>query len=166
MKPAIALFVAAALTGCSGGGSEQEGAAAALERAAIDRGLISDPATQYLPGLYARDTDRVCIVPTEDGHRIGAFADYGERMTCTASGSVRQTGSRLDITLGDPKLGCNFEGQFEGEQIRFPGSMPEGCKSLCSGRAAFDGLEVTKLSSSLAEARALRDPSGTRHCSN
>ncbi|PTS88014.1 hypothetical protein DBR17_05170, partial [Sphingomonas sp. HMWF008] len=44
-----------------------------LEAAAIEAGIIPDPASTDITGLYARETDRVCIVPSATAYRIGIF---------------------------------------------------------------------------------------------
>ncbi|ATY31392.1 hypothetical protein [Sphingomonas psychrotolerans] len=156
---ALALLLAA----CSGG---QEGGNAPapqdLESAAIERGLVRDPDDSDLTGLYARDTDRVCVVRAGSAYRIGAFVDYGDRITCSGSGTVERSGATLKVALG--KQGCRFDAQYDGDRIKFPGTLPDACKPLCARRASFTGLEVTRLSESTAEAAAMRDASGRRLC--
>ena len=44
------------------------------------------------------------------------------------------------------------------------GALAEGCAKLCSGRASYAGLEVQRMSESVAEAAAMRDASGKRLC--
>jgi hypothetical protein len=132
-----------------------------LESAAIERGLVPDPDSRDITGLYARDTDRVCIVPIPSGYRMGTYVDYGDGISCSGSGTVSRSGEALRVTLGE---GCSFEAGFDGERIRFPGSLPEGCAKLCSGRASLAGLEVERMSESAAEASAMRDSAGRRLC--
>jgi hypothetical protein len=135
-----------------------------LERAAIARGLVRDPDEMRLAGLYARDTDRVCVRPRSgETAQIGVFVDYGDGITCSAAGSVRQEGETLHLTLGRAES-CAFEARFDGTTIRFPGTVPAGCASLCAKRASLSGLEVSLLSDSDAEAKALRDTTGRRLC--
>lgn len=165
MRAALAL-VLLALAGCSEGGDNGNAAQASvdLESAAIARGLVRDPDEMRLAGLYARDTDRVCVRPREGGAaRIGAFVDYGDGITCSAAGTVRQEGETLHVKLGRADS-CDFEARFDGAAIRFPGTVPVGCAALCAKRASFSGLEVALLSESDAEAAALRDPAGRRLC--
>ena len=164
MKALMAL--ALVLAGCSGGGEGGNAvqASADLERAAIARGLVRDPDEMRLAGLYARDTDRVCVRPRAgETARIGVFVDYGDGITCSATGSVRQEGETLHLALGQAG-GCAFEARFDGTAIRFPGTVPAACASLCAKRASLSGLEVTLLSESDAEAAALRDAGGRRLC--
>jgi hypothetical protein len=134
-----------------------------LETAAIERGLIRDPDDTDLTGLYARDTDRLCVVPADGAYRVGAFVDYGDNITCSARGKATRVGETMHIELGSGG-GCSFDARFDGERIVFPGRVPDGCQALCSRRASFAALEVARLSESEAEASALRDPKGRSLC--
>lgn len=158
------LALALLLAGCSGNQPRENAAQPQdLESAAIERGLVRDPKDTGIVGLYARDTDRICIVPAGDGYRIGAYVDYGERITCSGAGSVTRVGEVLHIRLGD-KDACSFDARFDGDHIRFPGALPDGCTAFCARRASYAGLEVSRLSESTAEARAMRDAAGRRLC--
>ncbi len=153
------------LAGCSGGdrSASKAGQPEDLEKAAIERGLVRDPKDTEIAGLYARDTDRICIVPDRQlGHRIGAFVDYGDGITCSGAGTVSQVGEALHVEFAGAQ--CAFDARFDGDKIRFPGALPEGCDKLCTRRASFAGLEVARLSESAAEAAAMRDASGRRPC--
>jgi hypothetical protein len=161
-----ALALALLLAACSGGqGSGNAQAPRDLESAAIERGLVRDPDDSDLTGLYARDTDRVCVVRSGSTYRIGAFVDYGDRITCSGAGTVERSGGKLRIALGKDGA-CSFDAQYDGDRIKFPGVLPDACKPLCARRASFTGLEVTRLSESTAEAAAMRDSSGRRLCGN
>ncbi|MCP4619895.1 MAG: hypothetical protein GY844_26095 [Bradyrhizobium sp.] len=160
----LALFLAA----CSGGTKQTDKAQPPqdLERAAIERGLVRNPADTDIAGLYARDTDRICIVPDEQlGYRIGAFVDYGDRITCSGSGRASRVGEALHIELGEDGS-CSFDARYDGDKITFPGALPDGCNRYCAKRASYAGLEVTRLSESAAEAAAMRDTNGKRLCGN
>lgn len=160
-----AALAALLLAACSGGGKGEGNAQQPqdLESAAIERGLVRDPAETELAGVYSRDTDRLCIVPTSAGYRIGAHVDYGDGITCSGSGNVTRAGSALHIELGGSDA-CSFDARLDGDRIAFPGALPDGCKALCRSRASFAGLEVTRMSDSVAEARAMRDTAGRRLC--
>lgn len=169
MRGGGALILAMALAGCSGGAdSGQQGAAAPppdLESAAIERGVIRDPSDTDLTGLYARDTDRVCIVPEGYGYRIGVFVDYGDPQICSGTGKVSRVGETLHIELGkDGK--CSFNAHFDGDRITFPGRVPDGCESICSRRASITALSVSRMSESAAEAQAMRDTKGRNLCAD
>ncbi len=164
MRLAVAaLFLLAA---CSGGGHGNQSATPQdLESAAIERGLVRDPAETDLTGLYARDTDRVCVVRKGDSYRIGAFVDYGDGLSCTGTGAVTRSGETLAVTLtGKNGVSCSLDARFDGEHIRFPATVPPECAKFCGPRASFAALDAERLSGSAAEARALRSAEGKRLC--
>lgn len=159
-----ALALLLLLTACSGAQPvAKEQVPQDLEKAAIERGLVRDPKDTEIAGLYARDTDRICIVPAAFGYRIGAFVDYGDGITCSGTGTASRVGETLRIELGE-KDSCSFDARFDGEKITLPGAVPEGCSKLCTRRASYAGLEVSRLSESPAEAAAMRDANGKRLC--
>ena len=92
-----------------------------LESAALAHGLVPDP-TASIIGAWARDTDRVCVVPGRAGGdlAIGALVDYGEGQGCAASGIVKRSGGRLDIRFG----ACRMTATFDGDRIVFPPEVP------------------------------------------
>ncbi|MFD1788869.1 hypothetical protein ACFSC3_14990 [Sphingomonas floccifaciens] len=133
-----------------------------LETAAILRGLVRDPAESDIAGLYARNTDRICIVRRDAGYRLGATVDYGEGIGCSAAGEVSRSGTRLSVRLSDT---CRFEAAFDGDRIVFPAILPDGCASLCRKRASFGAVDVARLSASGAEAATMRTADGRLPCS-
>ncbi len=135
-----------------------------LEAAAIEAGIIPDPASTDITGLYARETDRVCIVPSATAYRIGIFVDYDEQQNCGGSGTVTHDGETLHVTLGESGGDCNFDARFEGDRIVFPARLPEACQKVCVGRASVAALDVTRLSASVSEASTLRDAKGRLLC--
>lgn len=161
-----ALLIALLLLSACSGAKPVENAAQpqGLESAAIDRGMVRDPRDTEIAGLYARDTDRVCIVHGDSGYRIGAYVDYGDRITCSGSGTVTRVGETLHVQLGADADGCSFDARFDGDKIYFPGNVPDECLKLCARRASYAGLEVSRLSESEPEARAMRDSQGRPLC--
>lgn len=163
MRAAFALLLL--LAGCSGEPATQNAAQPQdLESAAIERGLVRDPKDTEIAGLYARDTDRICIVPNGNGYRIGAFVDYGDKITCSGSGTVSRVGEVLRVEMGEGEEKCGFDARFEGDKIIFPGNVPDACSKLCAKRASYAGLEVARISESEAEATAMRDSRGKSLC--
>lgn len=153
-------WITAALlvAGCSQGSPTPETIeGAALEQAAIARGVVRDPASATPVGLYAREGDRMCVT----GKRIGVFIDYGEGTGCSGRGQYARGGERLRVELGKD---CAFDAAFDGDAVRFPGRLPDGCAALCTKRASLSGLQVDRLSDSASEAAALRDPAGRGLC--
>ena len=164
----FAIFAALLLAACSGSGPQPAASPTPpdLEAAAVERGLVRDPRTSDVTGLYARDTDRLCIVRDGTAYRIGAFVDYGDRVSCTGRGTAARSGSTLAIEFtGRDGATCSFAARFDGDRITFPATVPDSCARLCGPRASFAALEVERLSESAAEARALRSAEGVRLCS-
>ena len=163
------LFAVLLLAGCQRSDPKQPASAATargLEAAAIQAGVIPDPANTDITGLYARETDRICIVPSATAYRIGVFVDYDEQQNCGGSGVVTRVGETLHITLGPGAQGtdCSFDARFEGDRIVFPARVPEGCQKVCLRRASVAALDVTRLSESVSEASTLRDAKGRLLC--
>ena len=135
---------------------------AALERAAVEEGLVVDPARATLVGSWGRDNDRVCVTGADGAEqRIGAVADYGEGVGCSAGGTVRRAGDRLAVDLGED---CRLTARFEGERIVFPADLPGACAARCTGRASLVALSVERLSASASEAATLRGRNGELLC--
>lgn len=159
----LALAALITLTGCADQPVSADNAGgAALEQAAIATGVIRDPTALAIAGLYARDTDRVCIVADGGGHRIGASVDYGDQR-CSAQGKVTRRGEVLQVTF-DGVPGCEFAARIDQDRVVFPGQVPAACARLCTSRASLAGLEVDLLSEVAAEAAAMRDARGQRLC--
>lgn len=136
-----------------------------LETAAVARGVVPDPGDRNLTGLYARDTDRVCLIARGGSYRLGVFVDYGDGISCTGVGRAARTGNRLTVDLNRRGGGtCSFEARIDGDRILFPPNVPGGCASFCSRRASFAAVQVDRLSGSASEARALRGGDGARLC--
>lgn len=161
MRQGLVLATVLTLLGGCNGSPPGGVAAPSLEEAAIERGLVRNPAARDLTGLYARDTDRLCIVPDARGDRVGLSIDYGEGNGCSATGTVVRTGEALQFALGKD---CAFAARFDGERITFPGRLPRQCATLCTGRASLTGVDVIRLSGTMAEAAAMRDAHGKLPC--
>ncbi len=156
------MIAALLLAGCTQQpGTTGEDAGPELERAAITAGVVRDPEATDIAGLYARDTDRVCIAPGGVGYRIGASIDYGGGQGCSARGTVARSGDALRVDFGGD---CTFEARLDGDTIVFPGSMPTACDKLCTDRASLTALEAELQSDAVAEATALRDAKGRSLC--
>ena len=139
--------------------------ASSLEAAAIAAGVIDDPGTIDPTGLYARDRDKICVVPSATAFRIGFTLDYGDGYACSGSGEATRAGEVLHVELTSAP-GCGFDATFDGERIALPGKLPDACRKACSGRASLVGLSAGRLSDSLSEAAALRDGRGRVLCAS
>lgn len=134
-----------------------------LEAAAIDAGIISDPANTDPTGLYARDRDKICVVPSATAFRVGLYVNYGDDYFCSGSGEATRAGETLHVELTSAP-GCSFDAKFDGDRIAIPGALPDACQKACSKRASLAGLTVERLSDSPSEAAALRDGRGRMLC--
>ena len=167
MKRGAVLMLAALLAACGSrpAASTADNVASApdLETAAIAAGVITDPASTDITGLYARDTDRICVIPDRLNFRIGAYVDYGPNQSCSGTGTATRAGETLHVRF-DEADGCEFDARYEGDRITFPGRLPDSCQKLCRGRASFAALDGQLLSNSLAEASTLRGGKGKLLC--
>ena len=160
------LLVALLLLGGCQGGQPTPAATptpTSLEAAAIAAGVVADPANTDPTGLYARDRDKICVVPSATAFHVGIYVDYGDTYYCSGQGEATRAGETLHVTLTSAP-GCSFDAQFEGDRIAIPGRLPDACQKACSERASLAGLSVEKLSDSPSEAAALRDGKGKMLC--
>lgn len=125
------------------------------------RGLVADPDRVDATGLYASDTDRLCLVPRGGGYRIGASVDYGEAQGCLARGTAKGRGS-LAVDLGG---GCRFTAKLDGDRLTFPALVPPACDRACRGRATLATLTADRLSASASEAASAPAADGAPLCS-
>ena len=154
------LLLLLALTACDRAPPQAETAGDRLEAAAQAAGLVAD-ADGSLVGAWARETDRVCVVPGVGGTtRIGALVDYGEGQGCSASGTLEQSGATVRVRFGE----CRFEARFDGERLSFPAELPSACDRACTGRASLAALSVERQGSSVSEAATLQAPNGALLC--
>ena len=119
------------------------GAGAALERSAIARGVIADPASIELEGRFERrsdlGTDKFCAVRAgDDRYRIGILASFGPGSTCEGQGEARPDGDGLALRF-DAADGCELQASFDGDELRIDGRVPEACSALCDSRASLAG---------------------------
>lgn len=163
----IGLGVLLVLAACSRGSAPTENKTAkqatGLEAAAIQAGVIPDPNDTDITGLYARDTDRVCIVPGASAYRVGVYVAYDERENCGGSGTATRSGENVRVQM-DGAEGCGFDARFEGDRLVFPARVPDACQTICSHRASLAALDVDRLSESVSEASTLRDGKGRLLC--
>lgn len=160
-----ALLALLLLAGCNGSSPKPQAkpTPTSLEAAAIDAGIIVDPANTDPTGLYARDRDKICIVPSATAFRIGVTTDYGDGNACSGTGEATRAGEALHIDMSSAP-GCSFDARFEGDRIVFPGRLPDACLKVCARRASILGLTVERLSDSPSEAGVLRDGRGKMLC--
>lgn len=135
------------LTGCGKSDlksdRDQNSAGAALDKLAIEKGVIPDPKGLSLEGRFEAQseigTDKFCAV--SDGsanYRVGFLSVYGPESKCEGQGSASQEGDAIRITLAG-KGSCSFTASYDGTILRFPGQVPDGCASYCSTNASMSG---------------------------
>jgi hypothetical protein len=153
---ALALLLALGLAACgkhaAPAANESEApppAAAALEQAAVEAGVISD--TRPLPvGLYRSrheaGQDSLCIVRDTgaDRMRFGLEAAFGEHSECHGTGSLRRSGDRLILNFD--RSACIIVAGYEGDRVSLPGALDEECDRLCSERGSLEGVSFPRVS--------------------
>ena len=164
MRPLIACLL---LTACSSGAAVEDQGAGNLEAAAIASGVIPDPATAPVEGLYEHvgeaATDKLCLIGAGDRYKVGISVHLGRNVACHAQGSAERDGEALTITLNG-KGDCRFAAAFDGEEVRIPGTIPQGCSSYCTGDNSISGVALGKSSGERADALAARDGEGNPLC--
>lgn len=121
----------------------------ALEEAAIETGIIPDPATLNLEGLYEAgpelENDRFCAVQKGDSYTIGIFVYYGGDQICEGRGQGVLNGEIAELnlrSLDKDGQSCELDAVFDGTQIVFPGAIPDACESICAQRASLAGVSI------------------------
>ena len=118
-----------------------------LDVAARDAHLIVDPGTTTPMGLYEHagvaGTDGLCVSGDDDDLRFGVVMHFGPTLICEGSGSAAHDGSV--VTLNFANADCDVELTYDGRVLRFPGTLPEGCKALCGERASMAGGSMTRV---------------------
>jgi hypothetical protein len=142
---ALSFAMVMALSACGGGDQKsapQTDASRSLDEQAMQKGLLPDPEGRALAGRYETrsdlGTDKFCAVGDEGEFAVGMLAVFGPDSKCEAQGSAEFVDDKIRITLSG-KESCSFDAEFDGIQLRFPGSVPEGCASYCSPRASMSG---------------------------
>lgn len=142
----------------------------ALERAALDAGIVSDAAATDPAGLYARQheggRDTLCMVPDDKPgrYRFGADVNIGAGEYCRGSGKARRTGDKLILKFSG-RSDCLVVAGYEGDRIAMPGVLDIKCASLCADRASLEGVSFPLLSSDVGAARDAKGQEGDRLCS-
>lgn len=141
------LLLPLALAGCDAekgnADSDPASAGAALDRQAIEKGLIPAPGKLAFEGRFETrselGSDKFCAV-AEGGasYRVGFLSVYGPESKCEGQGSAQQEGDAVHIEL-EGKGSCSFTASYDGIVLRFPGNVPEGCASYCSPNANMSG---------------------------
>ena len=145
MRATPILLLTLALGACGESDTKQApatDASRALDEQAIAKGLLPDPEGRALAGRFETRSDlgvdKFCAVGDDGRFDIGMLAVFGPDSKCEAQGRAEFTDGKVRITLNG-RESCSFDAEFDGIQLRFPGSVPAGCASYCSPRASMSG---------------------------
>ncbi len=124
----------------SSGSSE---AGSALDAQAKAAGILPDSSNIKFAGRFETrgdlGTDKFCAVKSAGAeHIVGVLAVFGPDSKCEGKGTATINGEKVSIAL-QGKDSCNFNAEFDGVELRFPGAMQPGCASYCSDRASLSG---------------------------
>ncbi len=164
-----------ALASCGGGGNSPANdtantapsAAAALEQAAVDAGVVTQADGLPPVGLYRRrheaGLDSLCIVSGKDREtRFGLEAVFGEGISCRGRGTISGTGNRLTVAFAGSA--CRIEVEYDGDRVTFPGAVDAACSHLCTERGSLEGVSFPRVSREESVARDARARDRTKLC--
>lgn len=147
MKPALPLLIFLLLTACEPKAAvvsnSKDDAGSELDAQAIETGILPDSDSLEFAGRFETrselGTDKFCSVSNNaDQFDIGVLAVFGAESKCEAKGIAVIDGDKVSITLKGRET-CRFDAQYDGVELRFPGSIESGCASYCSDRASLSG---------------------------
>jgi hypothetical protein len=130
-----------------------------LEQAAREANLVVDPATTAPTGLFERTHsaghDGLCFTPAgDDGrYRFGMTASFGSAIVCEGGGTARHSGNVIRLTFDSAD--CAIDASYDGNRVRMPGRVPDGCARLCDKRGLLSGVAVERTGWTRGEARRL-----------
>jgi hypothetical protein len=129
----------------------------ALDKQAIAAGILPEHDNLDLAGRFETrsdlGTDKFCAVGSGSGNfEIGVLAVFGPESKCEAQGKAEIEGEKVRITLSGKKQ-CAFDAEFDGVELRIPGSIEQGCASYCSPRASLSGTSYFKVEQGDTNAR-------------
>ncbi len=121
----------------------------ALDKQAVAAGILPDHSNLDLGGRFETrsdlGTDKFCAVGNGSGKfTVGVLAVFGPESKCEGQGRAEVDGEKVRITLSGKK-DCAFDAEFDGVELRIPGSINEGCASYCSPRASLSGTSYFKV---------------------
>lgn len=154
--------------GAGGNTFNMSAPAAALERAAIDAGVVADVSKISPIGLYRHrheaGRDSLCILPGEQegSMRFGLEAMFGENTECHGHGTLRRTGDKLILNFA--RSACLIVARFEGDRIALPGALDVECSRLCSNRGTLEGVAFPRVSANASVAADARSEKGKPLC--
>jgi len=164
------------LTGCHrsdasrnvGGANDTVVPTSALERAALNAGVITDSAKVSVPGLYQRrheaGVDTLCVAPGNDRrHDFGMEAIFGTEQYCRGEGTARRAGDKLILHFSG-RSQCIIVAQYDGDRVALPGVVDVKCADLCSGRGSLEGVTFPRLPFGVESKQQMADRDGGPIC--
>jgi hypothetical protein len=160
MKPL--LLAAPFLLAACGGGGEGEGnnasSAKATKRGTAATGPIG--AGDSLTGLYEAKSgglsSQLCIVQRGGDARFGMNLWGGNMHSCSGAGTAVRAGQQLTLTMAGDRA-CIINARIEGNAIRLPDRVPEGCSYYCGKEARMTGVSLARTGTTEADAMKARD---------
>ncbi len=165
-KTPLLLAVTMLFAAC-GGGAEGEGNKAGSAGSVTGSGSGSGAAASgpiragdSLTGLYEKKegglSSQLCIVERGSAARFGLNLWGANMHSCSGAGTAVREGDRLTLTMAGDRA-CAIVARIEGNAIRLPDSVPEGCSYYCGARARMTGLSLARTGTSEADALKARD---------
>jgi hypothetical protein len=132
-----------------GGANDTVVPTSALERAALNAGVITNSAKVSVPGLYQRrheaGVDTLCVAPGKDRrYDFGMEAVFGTAQYCRGGGTARRVGDKLILHFSG-RSQCIIVAQYDGDRVALPGVVDVKCADLCIGRGSLEGVTFPRL---------------------
>jgi hypothetical protein len=142
----------------AGSGKSAPGGAAGSGAAAAGRPIA---AGDSLTGLYERKdgglSSQLCIVQRGGGEaRFGLNLWGGNMHSCSGAGTAVRSGQQLTLTMAGDRA-CVITARIQGNAIRLPERVPEGCSYYCGARARMTGVSLARTGTTEADALKARD---------
>jgi hypothetical protein len=163
------LLAATFLLAACGSGGEGEGNNTASAKGGSGGSAGSGAATASRPivagdsltGLYEKKdgglSSQLCIVQRGGGEaRFGLNLWGGNMHSCSGAGTAVRAGQQLTLTMAGDRA-CVITARIQGNAIRLPDSVPEGCSYYCGARARMTGVSLARTGTSEADALKARD---------
>jgi hypothetical protein len=161
MKPL--LLAATFLLSACGGGGEGDGNKASSAKAASSGSSPTGPigAGDSLTGLYEAKSgglsSQLCIVQRGGGEaRFGMNLWGGNMHSCSGAGTAVRAGQQLTLTMAGDRA-CTITARIDGNAIRLPDSVPEGCSYYCGKNAKMTGVSLARTGTTETDALKARD---------
>jgi hypothetical protein len=154
------------LAACGGGEGEGNNASSAKAASGGAAGSVAAAASRpiaagdSLTGLYEKKdgglSSQLCIVQRGGDSRFGMNLWGGNMHSCSGAGTATRAGQQLTLTMAGDRA-CIITARIEGNAIRLPDSVPEGCSYYCGKQARMTGVSLARTGTTEADALKARD---------